>query len=204
MLRNVAEELAQAVADGLGIPLPKAMPRVVPPPEVEVTTSPALSLTARPGEGGVRGRKVAILVAGGVDAASVTGPRDALTEAGAVVRVLAARLGVVEAAGGDDLEPDATFETMPSVLFDAVVVPDGEEAAGELAALGHVLEFLRDQYRHCKPILIAGAGEQVLAAAGIPTDDGADWALTREVPAFAEAIGRHRNWDRATDPPTPV
>jgi hypothetical protein len=30
---------------------------------------------------------------------------------------------------------------------------------------------------------------------------GQDWALTSEVGSFIQAIGRHRNWDRAVDPP---
>ena len=110
-----------------------------------------------------------------------------LGEAGAVVRLIAARLGTV--AGGA-LEADATLETMPSVLFDAVIVPDGQGAAAELSSLGQALEFLKDQYRHCKPILMLGAGESVAAAAGIPLDDPEDWAVVRELPAFVEAVGK--------------
>ena len=68
-------------------------------------------------------------------------------------------------------------------------------------ALGHAREFLRDQYRHCKPILLAGVGVEVAKAAGVPTDDRADWAVVRDVQAFIGAVGKHRNWDRATDPP---
>ena len=197
MLRNVSDELAQAVADGLGIALPQAMPRVSKAPRAEVTTSPALSLTYRPGDGSIRGRKVAILTAPGVDASSVTRTQAALSTAGAVVRLLAARLGRVEEA----IEADATFETMPSVLFDAVVVPGGDGAAAQLASLGHVREFLKDQFRHCKPILTLGAGERVLAEAGLPTNDASDWALARDVAAFIKAMGKHRNWGRIIDPP---
>jgi len=200
MLRNVSDELAQQVADSLGIPLPKPMPRLVEAPTPEITSSPALSLTARPGDGGIRGRKIAILIAAGVDGRSVAGMTKSLGKAGAVVRLLAARLGTLEAGGGV-LEVDATLETMPSVLFDAVIVPDGESAAEELRSLGQALEFLKDQYRHCKPILMLGAGEAVVAEAGIPLDDETDWAIVRELPAFVAAVGRHRNWDRAIDPP---
>jgi catalase len=99
------------------------------------------------------------------------------------------------------VEADATFETMPSVLFDAVVVPGGEGAADRLIALGHAREFLKDQFRHAKPILMLGAGERVVAEAGVPTNDGADWALVRDVAAFVGALSKHRNWDRITDPP---
>jgi len=200
MLRNVSDELAQRVADGIGIRLPKPMPRLVEAPPPEITSSPALSMTTRPGDGSIRGRKIAILIAAGTDGRSVAGMVKSLGEAGAVVRLLAARLGRFE-AGGSVLEADATLETMPSVLFDAVIVPDGEGGAGELKALGQALEFLKDQYRHCKPILAMGAGEAVIAEAGIPLDDPTDWAIVRELPAFVAAVGKHRNWDRAIDPP---
>lgn len=203
MLRNVADELAQAVADGLGIPLPKPMPRLIDPPRPEVTESPALSLTFRPGDGSIRGRKIAILIAPGSDARSVTQTHAALTKLGAVVRLVAARLTMVESTDADPLEPDATFETMPSVLFDAVVVPDGEGAADTLGSLGHALEFLKDQYRHCKALLMLGAGERVVRRSGVPTDNDADWAIVRDVAAFIEAVSKHRNWDRAIDP-TPI
>src|SRR6185295_12663093 len=49
MLRNVSDDLAQAVADGLGLTMPRPMPRASKPPRSEVTSSPALSLTHRPG-----------------------------------------------------------------------------------------------------------------------------------------------------------
>jgi catalase len=124
-----------------------------------------------------------------------------LTKAGAVVRLVGGRLGSVKTVDDDALEPDATFETLPSVLFDAAVIPDGAKAAQALAALGHTREFLRDQYRHCKAILMLGAGERVAAAAGLLVEDRGDWALVRELAAFVEAVGKHRNWDRASDPP---
>jgi catalase len=201
MLRNVSDELAQAVADGLGMPLPRAMPRVMEPPRPEVTSSPALSLTHRPGDGSIRGRKVAILTAPGVDAGSMARTQAVLAEAGAVVRLLAARLGSLDTANGETVEPDATFETMPSVLFDAVIVPDGDGAADKLTALGHAREFIRDQFRHGKVILMLGAGERVVAEAGVPVDDRSDWALVRDIGAFVGAVGKHRNWDRPADPP---
>ncbi|HVR96171.1 MAG TPA: catalase, partial [Thermoanaerobaculia bacterium] len=166
MLCNVADELAQRVADGLGIPLPEPMPRAAEAITPEVTRSPSLSLTARPGNGGIRGRKIAVLVAAGTDGRSVGNMVKKLGDAGAVVRLLGARLGSIEAKGGG-LEADGTLETMPSVLFDAVVIPDGKGAAEALSNLGQAIEFLKDQYRHCKPILVLGAGETLASEAGI-------------------------------------
>ena len=72
---------------------------------------------------------------------------------------------------------------MPSVLFDAVVVPDGEEAAERLALLGQALEFIKDQYRHCKPILMLGAGREGGGGRRRPRRARADWALATDVKA---------------------
>jgi len=68
MLLNVDSELAKGLAADLGMRLPKPMPRAqtrVTKPEVE--RSPALSLMARPGDGTIRMRGIAILVSDGVD-----------------------------------------------------------------------------------------------------------------------------------------
>jgi len=46
-----------------------------------------------------------------------------------------------------------------------------------------------------------GAGRMVVEGAGVLIGKGDDWALTANVKAFIEAVGRHRNWDRGLDPP---
>ena len=71
-----------------------------------------------------------------MDGESVATAQKVLTEAEAVVRLVGPRLGAIETADGDMVEPDGTLETMPSVLFDAVVVPDGAKAATTLASAG--------------------------------------------------------------------
>ncbi len=200
MLRNVSDELAQAVATGLGIALPRAMPRLVPPVSA-IRESPALSLTSRPGDGSIRGRKVAIVVAPGMEAKSVASAEAALLARGVIVRKVAARLGNVKLSSGVLVQPEVTFETSPSILYDGVVVPDGESAVAALAELGQAIDFVKDAYRHCKPILLMGAGAKLAEAARIPTDDEGDWALVRKTGPFIEALVRHRNWDRAIDPP---
>ncbi|HUP97379.1 MAG TPA: catalase [Usitatibacter sp.] len=207
-LANVDMGLAGSVAQGLGVEVPEPLPLLIEPQEPEVTESPALSLFARPGDGSIRGRKIAILVASGVDGEGVMAAHEALTAAGAVPRIVGARLGPVDSTTGDALDPDATLETMPSCLFDAVIVPDGDLAAAALCELGHAVEFVKDQFRHCKGILAVGAGRQLLEKANIPLD-GDDAALflanrgrARDaVKAFMGAVARHRNWDRASDPP---
>jgi catalase len=211
-LRNVSQALALSVAEGLGIALPEPMPRAIKRiPKPEVTVSKALSLLALPGDGGVATRKIAIFMADGVEGESITAIMDALTEAGAVVRLLGSRLGTVTSEEGETFEVDATLENSPSVLFDALVLPDGTEAVENLAHDGHTLEFLKDQYRHCKTILALGAASSLLDKAGIspqlPTgaeDPGLIVAASSEAldaQIFIAAVARHRHPARDSDPP---
>jgi catalase len=211
-LRNVSEALASAVAEGLGVELPEPMPRAIKRiPKPEVTASKALSLLALPGDGGIATRKIAIFIANGVEGESLTAIMDALSEAGAVTRLLGSRLGTVTSEAGEAFEIDATLENSPSVLFDALVLPDGTEAVENLARDGHTLEFLKDQYRHCKTILALGASSMLLDKAGIspelPTgaeDPGllvtaSSEALDPEI--FIAAVAQHRHPARDSDPP---
>jgi catalase len=214
MLVNVSPKLAGEVAAGLGMPLPEPMPRAiarVPRPEVKV--SPALSLMARPGQTGIRTRVVALLVADGLEAASLRAVRDALRAEGAVPRLVGSRIGPVTAADGDRVDADASMENEPAVLFDALVLPDGAKAVERLALDGRTAEFIKEQYRHCKPILALGASSALLDGAGafrklpggspdpaIVHADG-EKQTKSAIRDFIAAMGRHRAFERERDPP---
>jgi catalase len=213
-LRNVAEELAQAVADGLGMtslpePLPKVLKRA---PKPEVDESPALSLTARPGEEGIRTRRIAILVADGVDGDAARSIHEALVAQEAVPRFVGIKMGEAKSTSGDPVEVEVSLEAAPAVLWDAMIVPPGEGATEAFSESGHALEFLKDQYRHCKPILVLGSAGELLDQARIPmalptgeADPGllrrADDDIEAAVSAFVDALTKHRVPERETDPP---
>jgi len=212
MLRNVSEDLAAQVAAGLNMsPLPEPMPRALERPlKPEVTRSPALSLTARPGDGSVRGRKVAVLVADGCIGAGVAHVHARLLDAGAVPRFVASRIGPVQTEDGIALEADASLENEPGFLFDGLVLPDGAAAVPALASDGNALATIRDQYRHCKTILVLGSGADLLDIAGVPTtlpggDVDPGITLTSDhaagADAFIGALALHRHPQRETDPP---
>jgi catalase len=212
-LLNVSKDLASAVASGLGLELPDPMPRAIKSaPKAEVSASPALSLRALPGDGGIATRKVAIIIANGMEGETISSLIDALTAAGAVTRLVSTRLGTVTSESGEAFEADATFENSPCVLFDAVVLPAGPEAVGALMLDGHTLDFVKDQYRHCKTLLVLGSSSQLLEKAGIPftlPSGDADPGLLIEAQddsyaspeAFIEAVGKHRHPVRDQDPP---
>jgi catalase len=134
-----------------------------------------------------------------------------LAQLGAVPLYIGARLGSVATAEGEAIEVEVTFETMPSVLFDAVAVPDGREAINVLSSLGDAAKFLDDQYRHAKPMLLLGSAVTLLESAGIsPTlpSGGPDPGLivankadaTHVFTRFRNAIARHRHYERGMDP----
>jgi len=214
-LRNASDELARKVAKGLGMELPDPLPPALPQPaEPEVRKSLALSLLARPGDGSIRGRKVALLVAGGVEAKSLLRVQEALVEQGAVARLVGPRIGTFRTAAGDSVDADASMENEPGFLFDALVLPDGDEAVAALGQDGHTVEFIRDQFRHCKPILALGVSRLLLARAGLPValdksqEQGVTGVLLADpadpdtaAPAFIGALARHRHFGRETDPP---
>lgn len=170
LLRNVSEALARKVAAGLGLdalpdPLPLALAH---PADPEVTTSPALSLLARPGDGTLKGRKVALLVAPGVEGASLSVVQQALVEHGAVARLVGPRIGRLPTADGATPEADVSLENEPGFLFDALVLPDGNDGVAALAQDGHTMAFIQDQFRHSKTILALGASRELLRKAGLP------------------------------------
>ncbi|APW47962.1 catalase [Rhodoferax antarcticus] len=211
-LRNVCEPLAKRVAAGLGIKtLPDAMPKALEqPPTPEVTKSPTLSLKARPGDGSITARKVAILVAPGIVGQTALDVHAALFAEGAVPRFVGPHIGAIETADGVALEADASFENEPGFLFDGLVLPDGADGVDELASLGQAMDFVTDQYRHAKPIMVMGASAMLLDQAdisvdlpngqadpGIVVDDGTGTATQ----TFVKALAAHRHPERETDPP---
>ena len=208
-LRNVSDALARGVAEQLGMALPEPLPRAVESPsKPEIEVSPALSLTARPGEAGIATRKVAILVAEGADGKAVAVVAQGLIAAGAVVRLVGQRIGPVPTDEGGAVDADASLDNHPSALFDGVVVAGGEAAVARLREDGRALEFLRDAFRHGKTLMGVGQGAQLFAAAGIAaahTDAGllaVDAAAPgKSVSAFIDALARHRHPERETSPP---
>jgi catalase len=215
MLANVDRDLADALARDLGMPqTPEPLPRLTQNIAPEITASPSLSLLARPGSEGIRTRKIAILVADGVDVASAQEIHAQLVSAGAVPRYVGVRLGKVQgAAKGQALLVEVTLEAMPCVLFDALAIPDGQAAAETLGKVGHALDFVKDQFRHCKAILALGAGADLVDSAGVPAklpngkeDPGLIIDRKLDEPeealeSFMDAIAAHRAFQREMDPP---
>jgi len=212
LLVNVDSVLATSVASGLGLDLPPAAPIASSLPMPVYEPSTALSLLSRPGSTGIRTRRVAILVGHNVNATSVSAIYADLLSEGAVPRLVGSQLGKVSTSEGKTLDVEISLEAGPSVLYDAVVIADGKSTVQDLWRDAHAVDFIRQQYRHCKPILVVGAGVDLFTKADVPTTlpDGsgdpaiifADVAtLDDSLTAFKAALAGHRSFARETDPP---
>ena len=206
MLANIDRGLASAVAENVGLSALLDGAKTNLPPNGKKGTGPVSPLLSQLNPaigitGNLTGRKIAILVADGTDVADVEEMQAALEAAGASSLVLSSKLGSVAGGDGAKLAIDHTLLTMPSVGFDAVYVPGGDSAASTLAGSAVARDFVAEAFAHCKAVAASGAGQNLLAIAGIPVDaspEGLVLASTAAdtVDGFIEAIGNHRAWDR--------
>ncbi|GAB3429331.1 catalase [Actinophytocola sediminis] len=209
-VNHVDHALATRVADGVGVPAPA---RVVMPNHGQ--DSPALSQLNTTVDT-VRSRRIAILVADGVDGVGLGRVRDALRDRETVVELLAPTDGSVRDASGADVPVDRAINTMASVLYDAVIVPCGKESVRALAEDGYATHFVTQAFKHAKPVGAFGAGvgllehagvrgvrlatdTAVVADQGVVTTTAAAGDLTDAfVDAFAAELTHHRAWQRPT------
>ncbi|RUZ82519.1 catalase, partial [Mesorhizobium sp. M7A.F.Ca.CA.001.14.1.1] len=120
-LLNIDETLATTVADKLGIrDMPEPAEAAVPPRD-DLPPSPALSIIQN-GPDSFEGRKVGVMLSDGADVALFEELRSAIEAEGAVMEVVAPKVGGVEAADGTHIEARHMIDGGPSVLFDAVVL----------------------------------------------------------------------------------
>lgn len=188
-LRNVDEDLAKRVADGLAMSLPEATPTNMPVLDMDV--SPALRLINGPlDKQSLEGRVVGILIADGTDAAELGAVKKAVVEAGAHPLVIAPKVGKVKLAGGDAIPADAQLAGQPSVTVDACAVILSAEAAAMLCKEAAAVQWVMDAFGHLKAIGHNDGATKLLDKAGVEPDDG-----VTDLDGFVAAAGK-RYWDR--------
>ena len=217
-LAHVDMKLATRVAAPLGIGAPdaKAAAGRLGFRDYRITNKvdqdSALSMQVRPG-GGIKTRRIAVLVADGVEPSTVKRLQSDLQDAGAVCKIIGPHLGTVSTSTGRQLPVDHTFTNMPSIMFDAVLIPGGVESAKALCAIGDAVHFVLEAYKHCKPICAINEGVQLFATLGFRQDKNidvisqptagvliadagkvADGMISQE---FIAAVAMHRHWDRS-------
>jgi catalase len=197
-LRNVDDDLARGVADGLGL---ERLPRALSParkPLGDLPPSPALSILANPPDS-FAGRKLGVLVSDGADAEILAALRAAAAEEEANVELVAPAIGGIEASDGERVPGDQTIDGGPSVLYDAVVLLVSEAGAAKLAGDPAARDFITDAFAHCKLIGYVDAAQGLFDATGLSAmiDDGFVLLDTADdAPGFLERCRALRTWAR--------
>jgi catalase len=190
-LRHIDEDLAGRVAKGLALEkMPDAPEAAAPVQELE--PSPALQLIGKMKDT-LMGRAIGILIADGSDGAVIKKIKKAATDAGAVVKIVAPKVGGAKLADGSMLKADGQLAGMPSVLFDAVAVILSDEGAKTLSMESAAIDFVRDAFGHLKAIAVDKGGKALLKIANVGHDAGI--VDTNDKDAFI-AAAKTRQWDR--------
>jgi catalase len=195
ILANIDPLLASQVAAAIGVAPPAGA--IVAGKPSSLGKSPALSQMNLL-SGNIKSRKIAILIANGVDGAAVADMQAALLAEGAKVKLIAPSASPVTTATGQLLTPDGSMAGLPSIAFDAVVIPGGGDAVRLMSTNGTALHYVLEAYKHLKAIAVLGDAKDLLAALRLDPDEG---LLVGSNAAavngdFIAAIAKHRVWAR--------
>ncbi|MFA7441264.1 MAG: catalase [Sphingomonadaceae bacterium] len=196
-LIHIDAELANKVADGLGLPLP-APAKAARETITGLPPSDPLSILKN-GPVSFKGRKLGILLSDGADAAIVRGLIDATAAEGAVYEVVAPKIGGVTLSDGTKVAAKHKIDGGPSVLFDAVAIVVSADGATLLSGDATAKDFASDSFAHCKYIGFSGEAEAILVKSRIAQNlDEACLPLrtAEDAHAFVAACRTLRYWAR--------
>ncbi len=196
-LPHIDKDLAQKVADGLGL---DKMPAAADPARkpIELPVSDKLSILKN-GPDSFAGRKLGLLVTDGADADLVNALKDAATAVGAMVEVIAPQVGGVKLSDGSKLPGDEKIDGAPSALYDAVAVIASEKGVETLKTMHPAKSFAADAFAHCKFIAMSDAAGALFDAAGVTDRDDGMIVLggPGDAEGFLDQCADLRFWDRA-------
>ncbi len=195
-LRNIDEDLARKVADGLGLAEMPAPADAAMPTRMDIRESAALSILRNP-PNTFEGRKLGVLLTDGADAKLVAALRSAVKKAGAQIEFITPRVGGVTADDGSLIEGHHQLGGAPSVLFDAVALVGSDADIGTIVDHPAARDFVADAFAHMKFIGHVPAAKALLDKAGVAGPDAGFVALdkaTDATPPAARPRPPHPPW----------
>ena len=186
--RNISEDLAARIANGLGIAMPAKAPAAKQPQDLEI--SPALSIQKNWKET-LQGRCIGVLVSDGSDAAAIDKLRTAIAKKGAITRLVAPKLNGITLSDGTTITANGQLAGTPSQLFDAVAVILSADATAMLVKEAAAVQWVMDAFGHLKAIGYNKEAQPLLDKAGIVKDEG----VTDLGKQFIAAAAK-RYWER--------
>ncbi|MGF7147349.1 catalase [Sphingomonas zeicaulis] len=198
-LLNIDANLAATVADGLALAVPEPA-KAARPTQEGLPPSAALSIVAN-GPKSFKGRKLGVLLTDGSDAALLAALTKAIGKEGALIELVAPKIGAVTLSDGSVIAANHKIDGGPSILFDAVAVLPSAEGAALLAIDAPSKDFVSDAFAHCKFIGIGAAAAPLFEKAGLADDlDDGCFPLrsAKDIGVFLEACRTLRHWARET------
>ena len=189
LLANVDTELANTIADHIGVKRPNGS-------HVDVSTAyPSLSQenTNRSTET----QKVGIIIANGFDNKEVNQVIEALEQAGTFVEVVSESLQDVVGMDEGRLQVNKTFITTSPYLLDAIYVVGGNATNKEKFDY-NMKHFIQVAFEHFKPIGVASSAMEFFQADKMKSAPGVVMlnSSSSTPDAFIDAIHQHRFWER--------
>ncbi|SLN66572.1 catalase [Oceanibacterium hippocampi] len=196
-LMNVHDDLANAVAKGLGI---TEMPEPAKPARTPITDLPpsdALSILKN-GPDSFAGRKLGLYICDGADAELIGALEEAFRAEGAMVTIVAPHIHGATLSDGTRKPADEKIDGAPSVVFDAVALVLSEDGGRTLANNKPSQDFVSDAFAHAKFIAWTAAAMPLLKATGVAgnMDAGVVAIDSGTVDAFVKCCRDLRFWAR--------
>jgi catalase len=192
-LANVDSEIAQRVANGLGLQGKINPVATTVKVREDLKPSPALSILSKAKET-LQGRKIGCLVADGTDGKLVASLKAGASKAKADFALVAPKVGGALTADGQLLSADFQLAGGSSVLFDAVFVALSEEGAMELSTEAAAVAWVHDAFAHCKVIGATNEAKPLMDAAGVISDQGV--IVDSNSNPFLTTAAKGRIWER--------
>ncbi|MBD3736091.1 protease [Stutzerimonas balearica] len=119
----------------------------------------------------LQGKRVAILVTDGFEQVEMTGPKEALEQAGASAEILSAKSGTVRGwnhtTPADEFKVDHSFDRVRAEDYDALVLPGGVVNSDNIRMDEMAQALVRDAARASKPIAVICHGGWLLISADL-------------------------------------
>ncbi|WP_081409939.1 catalase HPII [Acinetobacter seifertii] len=193
ILANIDLDLARQVGANLGIEVPDL---TLDYKKTAVEKSAKLSFLAFPPED-IQGRKVAVLIHNLVKSDTLEAIKNWAIKEGAVVHLLAPSLAPVKDHKDNIIVADGMQMAEPSIAYDAVIIPDGDNLKAVLQD-GVARHYVLEAYKHLKPIAFLGNKSDLLEPLGLVADEGTlvEDEFQPIAEKFKKLIMAHRVWSR--------
>jgi catalase len=196
-LLNIEKELAQKVADGLGLeelPQPAKTSHLA---DKSLEKSAALSIILN-GPKSFQGRKLGILVTDGANSEIVESLIKTFEEEKATVDIISLKVSGAKLSNGKHLKANHQLDGAPSVVFDAVAIITSSSDVQKLINEPTARDFVSDAFAHFKFIAYVEEALPLFEKAGIrqELDQGCISLNKENVKKFFSQCGELRFWKR--------